>query len=82
MTQVLVRNIKFSLDLHAVIQAPKEVKKEIDVTWEDQHKINTFNRLNTLFHELEDEIAVKREEINKIVDASDEIYLSDDIKFV
>nr|GMD45233.1 sec-independent protein translocase protein TATA, chloroplastic-like [Ipomoea batatas]GMD45237.1 sec-independent protein translocase protein TATA, chloroplastic-like [Ipomoea batatas] len=33
---------------------------EVEVTWEDQQKINKFSRLNTRFHELEDEIKVAK----------------------
>ena len=54
---------------------------EVDVTWEDQQKINTFGRLNIRKEEIEDEMAELKEEINKINDAADEIIISDDIKF-
>ena len=54
---------------------------EVDVTWEDQQKINTFGRLNIRKEEIEDEVAELKEEINKINDAADEIIISDDIKF-
>jgi prefoldin subunit 4 len=55
---------------------------EIDVTWEDQRRINTFGRLATRVTELDEEIAKLREEINRINDATDEIILTDDIKFL
>ena len=53
----------------------------MDVTWEDQQKINTFGRLNIRKEEIEDEMAELDEELNKINDAADEIIISDDIKF-
>jgi prefoldin subunit 4 len=59
---------------------PEDV--EIDVTWDDQQRINTFGRLANRASELEEEIAKMREEINKITDASDEIILTDDIKYL
>ncbi|KAI5075456.1 hypothetical protein GOP47_0009532 [Adiantum capillus-veneris] len=33
---------------------------ETEVTWEDQQNINTFGRLNNKFHELEDDIKLKK----------------------
>ncbi|PPR80321.1 hypothetical protein GOBAR_AA40393 [Gossypium barbadense] len=33
---------------------------ETEVTWEDQQNINKFGRLNNRFHELDDEIKIKR----------------------
>lgn len=33
---------------------------ESEVTWEDQQNINTFGRLNSKFHELEDEIKIRK----------------------
>lgn len=53
----------------------------INVLWEDQQKINLFGRLNSRLKELEMELKVLREETANLDDASDEIYISDDIKF-
>lgn len=53
----------------------------VTVSWEDQQRINTFGRLNVRFHELEDEITLLKEEISKISDVNDELYITDDIKY-
>lgn len=49
--------------------------------WEDQQKINLFGRLNSRLKELEMELKVLREETANLDDASDEIYISDEIKY-
>ncbi|KAL0488989.1 prefoldin subunit 4 [Acrasis kona] len=59
---------------------PSEI--EIDVTWEDQQKINTFGRLANRVVELEEEIAKAKEDKNKLTDALEEIILSDDVKYL
>lgn len=52
------------------------------ITWEDQKKINNFSRINVRFNELEREITELKEELNKLNDASDEIFISDNISYV
>lgn len=52
----------------------------MDVTYEDQLNINAFNRLNHLAKDYQAEIDQHSEEINKISDAGDEIYLTNEIK--
>ncbi|KAG2385979.1 hypothetical protein C9374_003128 [Naegleria lovaniensis] len=52
------------------------------VTWEDQKKINTFSRIILRFNELEKEISDLKEETAKLNDASDEIFISDNISYV
>ena len=52
------------------------------ITWEDQKKINNFSRINVRFNELEKEINDLKEELNKLNDASDEIFISDNISYV
>jgi len=54
----------------------------IQITWEDQKKINNFSRINLRFNELEKDIAEIKEEMNKLNDASDEIFISDNINYV
>ncbi|XP_027114353.1 prefoldin subunit 4 [Coffea arabica] len=51
---------------------------EMEVTWEDQQKINQFSRLNNRFHELEDEIKLAKETNDNLEDASNELILTDD----
>ena len=38
---------------------PSGEKKSVEVTYEDQQQINTFSKLNTRKHELEDILKVK-----------------------
>ncbi len=40
---------------------------ETEVTWEDQQNINLFGRLNSKFHDLEDEIKAKKVNISFIL---------------
>jgi len=40
---------------------------ETEVTWEDQQNINLFGRINSKFHELEDEIKAKKVHISFIL---------------
>ncbi|KAI5075887.1 hypothetical protein GOP47_0009963 [Adiantum capillus-veneris] len=51
---------------------------ETEVTWEDQQNINTFGRLNNKFHELEDDIKLKKEMLENLEDASNELILTDE----
>eukprot|EP00246_Nothoceros_aenigmaticus_P017285 TRINITY_DN8353_c0_g1_i2.p1 TRINITY_DN8353_c0_g1~~TRINITY_DN8353_c0_g1_i2.p1 ORF type:complete len:127 (-),score=38.95 TRINITY_DN8353_c0_g1_i2:356-736(-) len=51
---------------------------ESEVTWEDQQNINSFGRLNSKFHELEDEIKIKKDMEEDLEDAGNELILSDD----
>ncbi|GAB2211445.1 hypothetical protein Droror1_Dr00024758 [Drosera rotundifolia] len=51
---------------------------ETEVTWEDQQNINKFGRLNTRFHELEDEIKVAKETSENLEDAENELILTDE----
>ncbi|XP_031473600.1 probable prefoldin subunit 4 [Nymphaea colorata] len=51
---------------------------EAEVTWEDQQNINRFGRLNSRFHELEDEIKASKEMSENLEDASNELILSDE----
>ncbi|KAL9274790.1 putative prefoldin subunit 4 [Drosera capensis] len=51
---------------------------ETEVTWEDQQNINRFGRLNTRFHELEDEIKVAKEASENLEDAENELILTDE----
>ncbi|CAI5992362.1 unnamed protein product [Closterium sp. NIES-65] len=49
-----------------------------EVTWEDQQNINKFGRLNNRLHELDDEIKAKKDYLENIEDASNELILCDD----
>eukprot|EP01080_Neovahlkampfia_damariscottae_P011308 gene11308-4119_t len=60
--------------------ATQQAKPDIDVNYEDQIRINDFNRLHLLLSQYEVDIEDSTEENEKIGDALDEIYLTDDIK--
>ncbi|CAI6009647.1 unnamed protein product [Closterium sp. NIES-65] len=49
-----------------------------EVTWEDQQNINKFGRLNNRLHELDDEIKAKKDYLENLEDASNELILCDD----
>mmetsp|Transcript_15222 Transcript_15222/g.21343 ORF Transcript_15222/g.21343 Transcript_15222/m.21343 type:complete len:128 (+) Transcript_15222:107-490(+) len=53
-----------------------------DVTWQDQQKICLFGRLNTRQQELKELILQKQDDISKLEDASDEIFIADEVKCV
>lgn len=50
----------------------------MEVRWEDQQKINSFGRLNTRMHDLEEEIKEKVSKSELLDDASNEMILADD----
>ena len=58
--------------------APQPDEEDVEVRLEDQRAINTFGRLNTRMHELEEELKEKRSQYDQIDDASNEIILADD----
>jgi len=47
--------------------------KEIGVTWEDQQRINEFGRLNVRLTEINDELAVKKKNMDDLGDAEGDI---------
>lgn len=51
---------------------------QVDVTFEDQQKINTFSRLNSKLHETEASISSKKAEMEDLEEAGNEIMLLDD----
>ena len=54
----------------------------VDVTWEDQKKICLFGRLNQRVQDLKRQIEAKKELVEALGDAADELYIADDAKFV
>lgn len=51
--------------------------KDIEVTLEDQKKINSFSRRNAEFSELEDEIKELEKELQTLTDAEEEVGATD-----
>lgn len=46
---------------------------DVEVTWEDQQRINKFSRLHAMFSDLEDEIKARRTEREDLEDLSLEL---------
>ena len=53
-------------------------EEDVEVQFEDQKSINTFGRLNTRLHELEEELKEKASQHELLDDAANEIILADD----
>mmetsp|Transcript_11423 Transcript_11423/g.19938 ORF Transcript_11423/g.19938 Transcript_11423/m.19938 type:complete len:130 (-) Transcript_11423:511-900(-) len=60
-----------------MMQKPGQ-EQDVEVTKEDQQRINNFNQLNQKYHELEDELKVAKDDLQKIEDASNELMLCSD----
>lgn len=54
-----------------------EAQADIDVTREDQEKINRFGRLNAEMHETEDTLKAQQEALSAVQDAQSEALLAD-----
>ncbi|XP_077109290.1 prefoldin subunit 4 isoform X4 [Ranitomeya variabilis] len=55
-----------------------EVAEDVNVTFEDQQKINIFARNTSRMTELKDEIEVKKKELQNLEDACDDIMMLDE----
>ena len=62
--------------------ASKRDNKQVDVSWEDQRNICTFGRVHQRYTEVLKEISNRQKDIEKIGDASDEIIIAEDVKYV
>ena len=58
--------------------SPAEEESDVDVTRDDQQRINEFGRLNARKHELRDEIAAARGRGEALADAEEAILLADE----
>ncbi|XP_072270296.1 prefoldin subunit 4 [Pyxicephalus adspersus] len=56
----------------------KAVAEDVNVTFEDQQKINIFARNTSRINELKDEIEIKKKELQNLEDACDDIMMLDD----
>ncbi|XP_066442662.1 prefoldin subunit 4 [Eleutherodactylus coqui] len=56
----------------------KTVAEDVNVTFEDQQKINIFARNTNRITELKDEIEVKKKELQNLEDACDDLIMLDD----
>ncbi|XP_069808543.1 prefoldin subunit 4 [Dendropsophus ebraccatus] len=60
----------------------KAVAEDVNVTFEDQQKINIFARNTSRITELKDEIEVKKKELQNLEDACDDIMMLEDSLFI
>ncbi|XP_068119637.1 prefoldin subunit 4 [Hyperolius riggenbachi] len=56
----------------------KAVAEDVNVTFEDQQKINVFARNTSRVTELKDEIEIKKKELQNLEDACDDIMMLED----
>ncbi|KAG8447089.1 hypothetical protein GDO86_014515 [Hymenochirus boettgeri] len=59
-----------------------QVIEDVDVTFEDQQRINTFARNSSRIRELKDEIEIKKKHLQNLEDASDDIMMLDDFMLI
>ncbi|XP_056404659.1 prefoldin subunit 4 isoform X3 [Hyla sarda] len=59
-----------------------KVAEDVNVTFEDQQKINIFARNTSRITELKDEIEVKKKELQNLEDASDDLMMLEDSLFI
>jgi prefoldin subunit 4 len=62
--------------------ASKKDTNPIDVQKDDQNNICTFSRQHRRFTQLQKMIVAKKKNIQDISDATDEVFISDEIRFV
>lgn len=59
-------------------QLDEKSDNDVEVTWEDQQKINRFSRLHAMFSDLEDELQMRKTEREDLDELSMELELMDD----
>ncbi|XP_043566152.1 prefoldin subunit 4 isoform X2 [Chiloscyllium plagiosum] len=59
-------------------QFPVQAVEDVNVTFEDQQKINKFARNNNRLIELKEEIELKKKQLQNLEDACDDIMMLDD----
>ncbi|XP_035678520.1 prefoldin subunit 4-like [Branchiostoma floridae] len=57
---------------------PSQGDADVQVTYEDQQKINTFANKNAKLVELKEEVEAKQKELQNLEDASDDLLMVDD----
>ncbi|CAH1270622.1 prefoldin subunit 4-like [Branchiostoma lanceolatum] len=57
---------------------PSQGEADVQVTFDDQQKINTFANKNAKLVELKEEIEAKQKELQNLEDASDDLLMVDD----
>jgi len=55
---------------------------DVEVTWEDQDRINTFSKLNARLSDLEESLELKKQEREALEDLSTELELGDEDELV
>ena len=54
----------------------------VEVTRDDQYSINTFGRMHRRYEQVKDLIEKRRQDMENLNDAADEIMIADDVKMV
>ncbi|XP_048405646.1 prefoldin subunit 4 isoform X3 [Stegostoma tigrinum] len=60
------------------MQTIRQAVEDVNVTFEDQQKINKFARNNNRLIELKEEIELKKKQLQNLEDASDDIMMLDE----
>ncbi|KAG8902703.1 hypothetical protein FRC01_009504 [Tulasnella sp. 417] len=60
----------------------KDDETDVEVTWEDQQRINTFSKLNARVGDLEETLEHKKEEKDALDDLATELELADEDELV
>ncbi|XP_072917727.1 prefoldin subunit 4 isoform X1 [Hemitrygon akajei] len=63
---------------HHIVSVFNEAVEDVNVTFEDQQKINKFARNNNKLIELREEIELKKKQLQNLEDASDDIMMLDE----
>ncbi|XP_071824153.1 prefoldin subunit 4-like isoform X2 [Apostichopus japonicus] len=62
----------------SVARGPTDEKEDVNITFEDQQKINKFATNTNKLTEVEDEIQSKKKQLQNLQDAADELELADE----
>ncbi|KAM7150430.1 prefoldin subunit 4 isoform 1-T1 [Macrochelys suwanniensis] len=68
----------FALHANRGMEPPRKAAEDVNVTFEDQQKINKFARNTSRITELKEEIEVKKKQLQNLEDACDDMMMLDD----
>ncbi|KAF9526573.1 Prefoldin beta-like protein [Crepidotus variabilis] len=60
----------------------EEEKDDVEVSWEDQQRINTFSKLNNRIRLIEEKLTILKQEKEALDDLSTELELADEDQFI
>ncbi|KAI9207234.1 Prefoldin subunit-domain-containing protein [Polychytrium aggregatum] len=70
------------LTWYSLPQLNESEETDVEVTWEDQEKINTFSKLNSRLQDLEENYEEKKKEKEYLEDLASELELADEDELV